>query len=190
MRRQLITLCIGAAVAFGQAQTQAKTQAKTGPWFATPLPPGLSDPTKPVMKHDDAFAPVAAKFPHAAGQHDELLDGAELKKDMQRIVGFSLESYAAGDKVWGRRSGTPAFDHAIEWAVGQFKAAGIADSKVERFPVTVPMWTPRSWRVQLVGDEAFGAGSGSVTLTSAFPQPGGASIPARPITSAWSGRPA
>ena len=172
----LIALGIGAAIAAGQPKP------KTGPWFATPLPPPLSDPTRPVMKYDDTFGPVAAKFPHAPGQHDELLDGAELKKNMKRIVGFSLESYAAGDKVWGRRSATPAFDHAIEWAVEQFKSAGIADSKIERFPVTVPMWTPRSWRVQLLGDEAFGAGSESVTLTSAFPQPGGASIPGGSMT--------
>ena len=56
------------------------------------------------MKYDDTFAPFAAKFPHTAGQHDELLDGAELKAVMKTIVGFSLESYAAGDKVWGRRA--------------------------------------------------------------------------------------
>ena len=167
----------GAAIAAGQANN--------GPWFATPLPPGLSDPTKPIMKYDDAFSPLAARFPRLPGQHDELdelLGGVGLKKDMKRIVGFSLESYAAGDKVWGRRATTPAFQHAIEWAVEQFKAAGIADAKVERFPVTVPMWTPRSWRVQLNGEDAFGAGSGNVTLTSAFPQLGGATVLGGSIT--------
>jgi len=187
-------LLLTAAAAFltaflttGMASAQARRGAPpasraAGPWFGTALPAAVSDPTKPVMKYDDAFAPVAAKFPHAPGQHDELLDGAALKAAMKTIVGFSLESYAAGDKVWGRRSTTPAFFHAIEWAVEQFKSAGIADAKVERFPVSAPMWTPRSWRVQLNGDDAFGAGSGNVILTSAFPQPGGTSIAGGSIT--------
>jgi Peptidase family M28/PA domain len=170
-------------IASAQARRGTPPAARAaGPWFGTALPAAVSDPTKPVMKYDDTFAPIAAKFPHAAGQHDELLDGAELKAAMKTIVGFSLESYAAGDKVWGRRSTTPAFFHAIEWAVAQFKAAGIADAKVERFPIAVPMWTPKSWRVQLNGDDAFGAGSANVILTSAFPQPGGTSIAGGSIT--------
>jgi hypothetical protein len=176
--RLLIVMGIATVIAPGQTKIGSQSPA----WFATKLPPGLSDPTKPVMNYDDAFSPVTAKFTHTPGQHDEMLDGAELKKDMKRIVGFSLESYAAGDKVWGRRAATPTFDHVIGWAVEQFKAAGIADSTVERFPVTISMWTPRSWSVQLIGDDAFGAGSGNVTFKSAFPQPGGASIPGGSIT--------
>jgi hypothetical protein len=174
-------LTVGLACA--QARRGTPQPARTdGPWFATALPLPLSDPTKPVMKYDDVFAPLAAKFPHVAGRHDELLDGAELKAAMKTIVGFSLESYAAGDKVWGRRAGTPAFSHAIEWAVAQFKSAGIADARVEPFAVTAPMWAPKSWRVQINGDDAFGAGGGNVILTSAFPQPGGGSIEQGSIT--------
>jgi hypothetical protein len=186
MRALLVaSIAISFAITTASAQARRGTQPEpkaAGPWFGTPLPPALSDPTKPVMNYDDAFTPVAAKFPHAAGQHDELLDGAQLKAAMKTIVGFSLESYAAGDKVWGRRASTAAFFHAIDWSVDQFKSAGIADSKAERFPVTVPMWTPRSWRVQLNADEAFGAGSANVVLTSAFPQPGGATIEGGSIT--------
>jgi len=185
--RLLLLTALAASLAPGIASAQAGRGApvasqSAGPWFGTALPAPVSDPAKPVMKYDDAFRPIAAKFPHAAGQHDELLDGAELKAAMKTIVGFSLESYAAGDKVWGRRAATPAFFHAIEWAVEQFKSAGIADAKIERFPVTVPMWTPRSWRVQLNGDDAFGGSSPNVILTSAFPQPGGASIAGGSIT--------
>ena len=78
--------------------------AQNAAWFGTPVPPPLSDPRKPIMKHQDAFAPLPAHFPPRQGHHDELLDGAVLKTDQQRIVGFSLESLAAGDKVWGRRA--------------------------------------------------------------------------------------
>jgi hypothetical protein len=182
-RALLVTLAAMPASAQARRGAPAKEASpKDARWFGTALPPPLSDPTKPVMKYDDAFAPIAANFPHRSGQHDELLDGAQLKSAMKTIVGFSLESREAGDKIWGRRAATPAFMHAIDWAVDQFRAAGIADAKVERFPVTVPMWSPKSWRVQINGDEAFGSGSRDVILTSAFPQPGGTSIEGGSIT--------
>src|SRR6266508_1104687 len=60
-------------------------------WFGTPLPPPLSDPRQPIMKYDDAFAPLPVQFAHRQGRHDELLDGAALKADHKRVVGFSLE---------------------------------------------------------------------------------------------------
>jgi len=143
-------------------------------WFGTPLPPPMSDPRQPIMKHDDAFAPLPAKFAHRPGKHDELLDGAALKADHKKIVGFSLESLGAGDKVWGRRAGTPSFMHALEWAAHEFTLAGLNDAHVEPFAVTAAMWVPQSWTLEIVGDGAFGAGTQNVTLQSAFPQPGGA----------------
>ena len=118
----------------------------------------------------------------APGKSDELLSGAALKADQKTIVGFSLESLDAGDKVWGRRAATPAFMHTLEWVVSEFKAAGLKDAKVEPFGVTAPMWVPQTWQLQLVGDPAFGAGTQTVTLPSAFPQPGGASIPGGTLT--------
>jgi hypothetical protein len=41
---------------------------------------------------------------------------------------------------------------------------------------------PQSWQVQIVGDPSFGAGTETVTLQSAFPQPGGATIPGGSVT--------
>jgi hypothetical protein len=72
--------------------------------------------------------------------------------------------------------------HTIEWTVNAFKTAGLKDARVETFAVPAPMWVPTSWQVQLVGDAAFGAGTQTVTLQSAFPQPGGASIPGGSLT--------
>src|SRR5437868_12727918 len=154
----------------------------TAAWFGTPVPPPLSDPRKPVMKYDEGFAPLQAHFAHRPGRSDDLLDGAALKKDHRRIVDFSLESLAAGDAVWGRRASTPAFMHTIEWTVGELKAAGLKDAAVERYPVQGTMWTPESWRVQIVGDPAFAAGTETVTLQSALPQAGGATIAGGSIT--------
>lgn len=153
------------------------TAADNGAWFGTPVPPPVSDPRKPVMKHDDVFAPLPVAFAHRPGRHDELLDGAALKADHKKIVSFSLESLGAGDRVWGRRAATPAFMRTLEWTVNEFKAATLKDARVETFAVTAPMWIPQSWQVQLLGDPAFGAGTQAVTLQSAFPQPGGATIP-------------
>src|SRR6185295_8602331 len=153
-----------------------------GAWFGTPIPPSVSDPRKPVMRYDDVFAPAPVHFVHRPGRSDELLDGAVLKADHKKIVGFSLESLDAGDKVWGRRAATPAFMRTVEWTVNEFKAAGLKDAKVEAYAVPAAMWVPRSWELRVAGDPAFGAGSQDVTLQSAFPQPGGATIPGGSLT--------
>ncbi|HEV2984424.1 MAG TPA: M28 family peptidase [Vicinamibacterales bacterium] len=156
--------------------------AQSGAWFGTPLPPAVSDPRKPIMNHNDVFAPVPVQLAHRNGRHDELLDGAVLKADHRKIVGFSLESLAAGDTVWGRRAATPAFMHTLEWTVNEFKAAGLKDANVETYAVPGPLWVPQSWKLEVVGDPAFGAGTESVTLQSGFPQPGGATIPGGTLT--------
>jgi len=156
--------------------------AQKAAWFGTPVPPPLSDPRKPIMKHDDAFAVLPTHFAPRSGRHDELLDGAVLKADHRKIVGFSLESLATGDKVWGRRAATPAFMHTIEWTVNELKTAGLKDAKTETYAVPGPMWVPVSWQLQVVGDPAFGAGTQTVTLQSAFPQPGGATIAGGSLT--------
>jgi len=174
------TLAVALALALAAVAVSAQrggrgaaSEQKAGPWFGTPLPPPLSDPRKPVMKYDDAFGTLPVSFPHRNGKFDELLDGAALKADQKKVVGFSLESLNAGDKVWGRRAATPSFQHTLEWVVGEFKAAGLKEARVEPFAVTATMWVPQTWKVQLVGDPAFGAGTSDVTLQSAFPQPGG-----------------
>ena len=174
IRFSVLSLLLAAFSLSGAAQNAA--------WFGTPVPPPLSDPRKPIMKHQDAFAPLPAHFPPRQGHHDELLDGAVLKTDQQRIVGFSLESLAAGDKVWGRRAATPAFMHTIEWVVNELKAAGLKDARTETYAVPGPMWAPVSWQLQVVGDAGFGAGTQTVTLQSAFPQPGGATIAGGSLT--------
>jgi hypothetical protein len=175
-RFALFVLAIATVVMPGRAQS--------GAWFGTPVPPGVSDPRKPVMKYDDVFAPVPVHFVHRPGRGDNLLDGAALKTDHRKIVGFSLESLDAGDKVWGRRAATPAFMHTVEWTVNEFKTAGLKDATVETYAVPAPMWVPQSWQLQVVGDPAFGSGTQTVTLQSAFPQPGGATIPGGSLTAA------
>ncbi len=164
------------------AATSAALVAQTGVWFGTPLPPPASDPRKPILKYDDAFAPLPVHFAHRPGRSDDTLDGAVLKRDQQAVVRFSLESLASGDKVWGRRAGTPAFMHTLEWVASTIRSGGLKDAHVEPFGVPGSMWTPVSWKVELVGDPAFGTATADVTLQSAFPQPGGVSVPGGSIT--------
>jgi len=178
-RRLARTLAAAAMVA--AIATGPRAQEK-GAWFGTPVPPPLSDPRQPVMKYDDVFEPVPFQFAHRPGRFDELLDGAALKRDHKRIVGFSLESLNAGDKVWGRRAATPSFMQTIEWTVNEFKSAGLKNAAVESFAVPAAMWVPQSWKVEVAGDPAFGAGTSTVTLQSAFPQPGGATIAGGTLT--------
>ena len=185
-RSQTLILAIVTATVALSAQRGGRGAApadeKARPWFGTTLPPPLSDPRKPVMKYDDAFGPIPTAFVYRPGRSDELLDASALKADQKKIVGFSIESLNAGDTVWGRRAATPAFQHTIEWVVSEFKSAGLRDARVEPFAVTGTMWVPQSWRVQTVGDPAFGAGTQNVTLQSAFPQPGGVTIPGGTLT--------
>ena len=178
-RRLARTLAAAAMVA--AIATGPRAQEK-GAWFGTPVPPPLSDPRQPVMKYDDVFEPVPFQFAHRPGRFDELLDGAALKRDHKRIVGFSLESLNAGDKVWGRRAATPSFMQTIEWTVNEFRSAGLKNAAVESFAVPAAMWVPQSWKVEVAGDPAFGAGTTTVTLQSAFPQPGGATIAGGTLT--------
>src|SRR5262250_967207 len=113
-----------------------------GAWFGTPLPPPMSDPRQPIMRYDDAFGPLPAQFAHRPGKPDELLDAAALKADHRKIVGFSLESLAAGDTVWGRRATTPSFMHTLDWTVNAFREAGLKDARVETYAVPGTMWVP------------------------------------------------
>jgi len=172
VRRRLDATYAALAIACCLAAAALAAQERTA-WFGTPVPPPANDPRKPVMKYDDVWPPVPAQFTHRPGRFDELLDGAALKRDHKTIVGFSLESLAAGDTVWGRRAATPSFMHTIDWTVSELKAAGLKDARAETFAVTGSMWVPRSWQVQIAGDAAFGAGTQTLTLRSAFPQPGG-----------------
>ena len=82
--------------------------------------------------------------------------------------------------MWGRISGFPSSDKTVDWAVDQFRKAGITDVRTQ--PITQDekssLWLPLSWKVTLLGDPAFGAGSNDVVLESALPV-GAVDIPGR-----------
>jgi len=103
MRRKLRALGIGAL----SATLLATGVARAAPWFGQVLPPPVNDPTKPVLPVKDDLPPQPATF--GPGPKSPLLAGERIKADVVTIVGFSLESRAAGDYLWGRMSGAPAY---------------------------------------------------------------------------------
>jgi hypothetical protein len=160
---------VGACLLFGSGWVSAQ-QARPGvsPGAAAPgLGPGrpgrASDGVVPAFDtvHTDIGAAPAVFAP---GPNDPELQGARIKADVRTIVGFSLESKAHGNFLWGRISGTPEYYETAHWAVEQLKKAGLQDAHVEDFAATLTI--PVAGEVRLVGTPEFGAGSRDVVLQS------------------------
>ncbi len=151
------------AAAFGAAVLAAPA-AGAAPWFGQALPPPVNDPTKPILTTAEDLPAQPAVF--GPGPKSPLLAGSALKADVRTIVGFSLESKASGDYLWGRVSGTPAYYKTAAWAVDQLKAAGLKDAHLEDFTATLSI--PTAGEARILGDSAYGEGSGDIVLQSAM----------------------
>jgi hypothetical protein len=141
---------------------------KDGPWFGVTLPP-------------KAGADVAVKVgtrpprPMAADAAAPEFNGASIKADVETIVGFARTAQAMKEigtgQMWGRISGFPSSQKTVDWAVDQFRKAGITDVKTQ--PIAQDekssLWLPLSWRVTLLADPLFGAGTSDIVLESALP---------------------
>lgn len=138
-----------------------------GPWFGLTLPPKAGD--APAVK-------MGARPPRPAvtDTRDDF-NGEAIKADVTTLVGFATsarDSKEIGNgQMWGRISGFPSQAKTVDWAVDQFRNAGIADVKTQ--PITQDdrssLWLPLSWKVTLLGEAAFGPGSSGVVLQSALP---------------------
>ena len=157
-----------------------QTPAAPAPWFGLTLPRPPS--AAPAVK-------VGARPPRPAealAKADELNGGA-IKRDVETIVGFARESRRSREvgsgQMWGRIAGFPSSDKTVDWALDQFRRAGITD--VRRQPIAQDakssLWLPLSWQVRLIGDPAFGAGSQDIILESALPV-GPSNIPGGTLT--------
>ena len=170
MRHLAAALILAFAVpAFAQDEPARRPAPKTdGPWFGVTLPPKASA---------DAAVKVGARPPRpiASENASPEFNGAAIKADVNTIVGFSKASQSTKEvgsgQMWGRISGFPSSQKTVEWAVDQFRKAGITDVKTQ--PIAQDekssLWLPLSWRVTLLGDASFGAGSNDVVLESALP---------------------
>lgn len=155
------------------AEAPAADQARSAdePWFGVMLPPGF----EPHALHVISNRPAApAVVPEGESQYRELA-GDAIQAHLETIVGFSRESEETAEvgegQIWGRVTGFPSGAKTIEWAVSEFRAAGIADVELQQFDQNegASIWLPLSWEVRLLGDPAFGEGSADVVLESAMP---------------------
>jgi hypothetical protein len=150
-----------------------RTVNRNGPWFGAPLPPAVGAEPAVVVGNR---APRPVRVPTGAPEGPEFA-AANLRADLNTIVGFSKESRAVKEigsgQQWGRVSGFPSGAKTIEWAAEQFRRAGISDVRLQ--PIAqdpgASFWLPLSWEVKLLADPAFGAGSADVVLQSAIPVP-------------------
>ena len=141
---------------------------KDGPWFGLTLPAPAS--AAPAVK-------VGARPPRptAADPAAPEFAGAAMKADVETIVGFARAARAKKEvgsgQMWGRIAGFPSSDATVEWVVGEFRKAGVADVKTQIITQDEKssLWLPLSWKVTLLGDPAFGAGSSDIVLESALP---------------------
>jgi hypothetical protein len=161
-----------------------RAEERRGPttsWFGVPLPARGLDPHLPVV--DVARVMPAPVVSPAGEERSPALSGASVRRDLETIVGFSKQSRADGDKVWGRVTGFPAARRTIDWVAKQFSDAGLGGVAVQEYASSAPMWWSRSWEVRVLGSETFGPGSGDVVFQSAIPT-GGSKIDGGVLTAA------
>jgi len=163
--RTLLLACGVAALAVIHVQPQGG-----GAWFGVLPPFANGDPNGPVVDLRTVSAPVA-RVPGGEERYTDLT-GVRIRRDLETIVGFSRQSRAAGDRVWGRVTGFPAGLATHAWAAEQFRAAGLQNVQVQRYEASAPMWWATDWEVRIVADPAYGAGSRDVVLESAVPTSG------------------
>lgn len=165
MHKILCGVLLLALVAAPRAQAPAGT-----PWFGVPLPGGLGDPHRPVVDLRNAVPPPPL-VPAGEERHSDLT-AARIWPDVETIIGFSKQSRAAGDRVWGRVTGFPAASATHAWVADQFRRAGLQDVQVQPYDASAPMWWATSWEVRVLAPAAAGAGSRDVALESAVPTGG------------------
>jgi hypothetical protein len=151
-------------------------------WLGVAPPPPLTLPPQLGVLEDGRFAaPAATVPPGEAG--DVELEGERVLGWLEQIVGFSRQSRASGELMWGRISGISGAAPTAAWMGERFREAGLADVRVERYEADAgtTMWWPDHWEVRLLGDAALGDGTGDIVLASAVPVRG-AEIPTGSVT--------
>ena len=141
-------------------------RSQTPAWFNLRLPGPETDPLKGAFETGQTDLPARPAV-FAPGPMDPILSGVAIHRDLATIVGFSHESKAAGDYLWGRITGRPAYDRTVAWVTEQLRAAGIKNAHLEAFQLA-DVHLPVSGEIRLVGTDALGAGSQDVVLQSAM----------------------
>lgn len=160
----------------------AAAAAQSSAWLGVTPPPGLSHPPQFSVLADGRFGAPAMSVP-AGEAADTELEGARIAALLDQIVGFSRQSRAHGELMWGRISGITGAEPTAMWVGEQFRAAGLTGVEVQRYEAdaNTSMWWPDHWEVRLLADPALGMGAGDIVLSSAVPVRG-AQIPGGSMT--------
>ena len=157
----------------GPGPASAQSASGSEAWFGVPVPTGLEVPPQFSVLGREGL--TAAPAPVPPGEEvDTELEGERIQRWLQDIVGFSEQSHANGELMWGRVSGFPAAAATAEWVAQRYRDAGLSQVAVQRYDAGQAMWWPEHWEVRLLGGSAFGEGSGDVILGSAVPTNGSA----------------
>ena len=169
MRAVIIAVLLLSAAAGATAVAQSSTR---GRWFGTIVPhQALSDPHRAIVDVVSVKPPTLT-LP-AGDKPDPDLAGASIHKDLERIVGFSIENQKSGDQAWGRITGFSGAANALQWAATKFRAAGLKNVELQEYDGASPgMWQADRWEARVLSDPAFGEGLESVVLGSAMPTSG------------------
>lgn len=149
------------------ALVPAVALAQSGPWFGLPLPAGIGDPHAPTV-NVNAVHPEPAAVPRGEEGFTEL-EGERLLPLVDDIVGFSRESRAEGNRMWGRITGFPSQARTVSWVAEQFRDAGLLQVEVQDYAGSGTFWWPQDWQVSLLGNSVFGNGSRDIVLETAMP---------------------
>ena len=158
-------------------------------WFGLTLPPAAPAPAVTVGERPPrpARSADAAARAGEAAQTPDHFDGDTIKRDVAAIVALARAARASKEvgsgQMWGRIAGFPSSDRTVEWSLDQFRTAGITDIRTQPIAqdAKASLWLPLSWRVTLLGDSAFGEGTGDIVLESALPV-GPSNIPGGTLT--------
>lgn len=171
----------GLAFLTAAAAVVAQSQGRGGTWFGAIVPQqDLSDPHHAVVDVKNV-KPAPLSLP-AGDLPDPDLTGPAIYKDLERIVLFSRENQAGGDRAWGRITGFSGAANALAWAGTRFREAGLKNVEVQEYEGAAPgMWQATNWDVRVLPATAAGTTLAPVVLGSAMPT-SGSIIPARTLT--------
>lgn len=146
----------------------AEIPARSGSpeWFGLRLPGPETDPIKGAFETANVDLPARPAV-FGPGPTDPVLAGRAVHADLARIVGFALEGRDAGEYLWGRITGRPAFDKTAAWVAAELRSAGLSDTRLENFEAD-DIHLPIAGEVRLIGNDSVGPGSRDVILQSAM----------------------
>jgi hypothetical protein len=101
----------------------------------------------------------------------EKIDGHRIKEKDLEVVAISRQSRDAGDKYWGRMTGTKYEKMAAEWAEAKWRQYGLTDIHEQQYDLP-PQWFGIDWNVT--------ATDGVKTLTFKSLNPAVGSVPTPP----------